>query len=106
MSEKKINVLLDHEPVTILEMREGAALPLREPVKIDIAGNIDAVARFIENRTSEFEHKQAHILIDRDKMAITIIFDETSYFSGKVKGSAIISKNFKEWEINYPTKSE
>lgn len=103
MPEKKINVSLDNNPVTILEMREGAALPLREPVKIDIAGNIDAVARFIENRNSEFEHKQAHILIDRDKMTITIIFDETSYFSGKVKGSAVISKNFCEWKINTGT---
>lgn len=103
LSEEEVRVidsLLLEAEIKELVIRKGDALPLREPIKIDISGNIDAVARFVENRKDEFDHKQSHVLIDRDNMKIVIIFAETSYFSGKVKGVAVIDRNFLKWEIN------
>lgn len=99
MSEK-INLLVKDGEKTIIEMRKGEALPLREPEKLAIAGNIDTVLRFLEKRIALIEQKSAHIVVNRETLSICLYVDETSYYSSGILGNAELDPKFKKFEIN------
>jgi len=80
------------------EVRIGTALELKQPLKINIVGNIDTVKNWIEKKSVRFE--DSHILINRDKMSIKLISDEKNYFSDEIEGILQTSKEFKKFEIN------
>lgn len=87
----------------VLEIREGAALPLKEPVKLRIEGNFDAVSRFIKQRISNIDELSAHILVDREAKFITLVMDETSHYAGSVIAKLELTEVFKNWGINTDT---
>lgn len=97
---KKINLQIHDECGKALEIRTGGALPLREPRKLDIVGNIDSVFKFLAQRINEFDHKQAHIIVDREKFTIKLVIDETSFYSGNVKGVLTQPKDYEDFCIN------
>src|ERR1035437_8382391 len=74
-------------------IREGTALaelPIKAPVKIAITGVIGAPVEFLLKRISELDQinqKKCHVLIDREKISITLIASEDDeYLTGKVIG--------------------
>lgn len=107
MEEDKKIVLNLPEGVTELTMREDAAMRLldpKPPVKIDLAGVIDAPVEFLSKRVSEADQinpKRCHVLVDREKVSITLITAENDeYETGMVTGRLSQHPKFAEFGIN------
>lgn len=84
-------------------IRTGEALPLREPQHVEVAGNIDAPARWIE---SKFEFKdecfqnKSTVYVGRENGNIMLAQDEANYYGVSVAGSLELSKEYKAFAIN------
>lgn len=90
----------DGKPV-ILEVREGAALPLKEENKVSISGNIDAISRYLQTRKLSIEMQMcSHIVIDREDKSITLNLNASNFYGGVVTGKLAYSKAFTVFEIN------
>ncbi len=88
-----------------LEIRTGSVLPLKEPEKIDISGNIDSPFRFLEQRAANLslnlvDHKASHVLVNRDEKNITLIVDEKNYYYGRIIGKLSFTTEYESFEIN------
>ena len=65
--------------------------------------NIGAVAEYLTKRISagQFEQKDCHILVNRDKGTIQLVFNEKdAYNRGEVLGSLVVNPKFEEFGIN------
>lgn len=88
------------EGVSILEIREGKALPLQEPQPVKIVGVIESPYRWIVKRDGKFDKKKAHILVNRADMRIMLVIDEKDYYQDSITGGLEIHPDFKKWNIN------
>ena len=119
MKAEKFQVTLAEGQKELI-IREGDApkiLEVKPPVKINIEGTIDAPVEFLKRRfahsqdanTSEsvmsifnhFDHTRCHVLINREKVSITLITNEhDEYTRGIVAGKLEVHPKFKEFGIN------
>jgi hypothetical protein len=84
------------------------ALDELEPVKIEIAGNIDSPFNFIEKRYDKgllIDPGRvgflSHVLINREQMFILLVFNEHDrLYAGKVQGSLAYHPDYEKWKIN------
>lgn len=89
-----------------LILREGAApktLDPKAPIKTDLKGVIGAVVEFLNKRinTNQFEQKDCHILVNREKVEITLITNEADeYKRGQIVGKLSYYPKFVEFGIN------
>lgn len=97
MEKLELNVIGETK---IIEIREGAALPLQEPTALEINGNYDAVSRFVKNRSENIKSLPCHILINREKKTIRLVVDENNYYAGMVTGKLELTELFRSFEIN------
>lgn len=81
-------------------IREGSAMPQREPEAVKIHGTIDAPARWLEARRDCVDEKKCHVLVDRDNMKIRLKCDETDYYGGSITGALELSAEYKRFGIN------
>ena len=81
-------------------IRFGDALPLKEPKAVSISGTIDAPARWVEKRKDDIVSSDAHVLVDRDRMTITLNTDENSAYMDQIVGTLTISTEMQEFGIN------
>jgi len=88
------------EGTEVIVIREGEAIPVREPLTINVAGNIDSVALFIANRTHE--QNKSLIIVNRDAMSIELLSEPENYFGAKITGKLQLSTEFLKWNINKP----
>jgi hypothetical protein len=95
--EYNIKVTMDGDTLTI---REGAALELMQPVKLELSGVLDSPRKWIEKRVETFSHLSAGITVNREKMSISLRIDEKNYFSDSIKGAITLSPEFTKWGIN------
>lgn len=82
-------------------IREGAALPLYEPVKVVIDGIIDSPARWLEKRP-ELQQitNKCYVKVDREKLKITLRINENAHYGTLIEGSMQIAEAFKKFHIN------
>jgi hypothetical protein len=85
---------------SVIEIREGTALPQREPVKLEIVGQFDTIERVLKIRTPRLDQKQCHIIVDRDNRSIKLVIDETNPYAGSVTARLEYSKDWNDWGIN------
>jgi hypothetical protein len=97
MSKENIYLNLASNELTI---REGEALPLKEPEKIKISGIITAVSTWLKARIKTIDQLLCHVLIDRDQMTISLVVNERDFYSHLVTGELKLSKEFNKFEIN------
>jgi len=99
--EQKINIQAG-EGHTDLIIREGEAIPLKEPKILKLMGILSCVLAFLKQRVALINQKAAHILVNRDKnsMSITLKLDETDFYGGEVCGKIILAEDFVEFGIN------
>lgn len=103
MEEVNVNVT-PHNGV--LEIREGQAIPLKEPVKIDIVGNIDAVSSFLKVRsTSAINHQcvskmSSIVTVDRKNMSIRLQTNPNDVYGTVITGKLELSDELKAFSIN------
>lgn len=81
-------------------IRFGDALPLKEPKYVSINGTIDAPARWVEKRKDDIVSADAHVLVDRDRMTITLNTDENSAYMDQIVGTLTLSTEMQEFGIN------
>ena len=81
-------------------IRFGDALPLQEPKYVSIHGTIDAPARWVEKRKDDIVSADAHVLVDRDRMTITLNIDENSAYMDQIVGTLTLSTEMQEFGIN------
>ena len=81
-------------------IRFGDALPLKEPKAVSISGTIDAPARWVEKRKDDIVSADAHVLVDRDRMTITLNTDENSAYMDQIVGTLTLSTEMQEFGIN------
>lgn len=98
MSEKQFHIV--NQPGEPVEIREGAALTLREPQIIAISGVINTPLNWLKKRVKTIEQLQAHVIVNRDKMTIGLIVNESSFYCTTIVGSLELSEIFKGFAIN------
>lgn len=81
MSEQQIQITPKGDA---LEIRTGQALPLKEPLKVQISGTITSVADWLDKRASEINEKECHILVDREYGKISLFIDETNHYRQEI----------------------
>lgn len=97
-SKLKFNVCTDKEG--IVTIREGAALPLREPTKVNITGTIDAIQKYLAKRLTEIEQKACMIIVDRDNLCLELIINEHSFYKDNITSQLLVHADFLKWNIN------
>lgn len=83
-------------------IRDGEALPLREPVKVAIVGTLGAPACWLETRMrlGLINQGKNHILVDREKLSISLQCNENNHYGSSISGKLIVSPEFKKFGIN------
>lgn len=81
-------------------IREGDALPAREPVPLKIDGCIDSPLRYIRKRKDLINHPAANIRVDRDAMCINLEVGENSFYKDTVTGRLKKSTELDAFGIN------
>ena len=97
-----------------LTVREGKALELKEPVVININGDIDTVKSFVAKRYNSTDPDtlnnlqgidKTKAIISFDKVGLTISLDVNpqDFYGPKVVGKLQISPELEPWKINEAT---
>lgn len=90
---------LTGEPMEFI-MREGSANDVKEPKPLQLVGNIDAPARYVENRIKTFDAMEAHVEVDREKFQLTLVTEETSAYANRITGKLELTEKYKALGIN------
>ena len=81
-------------------LRKGEALPVKEPKAVNITGQIDAPARWIEVRKNTCEWLASHVITDREGFTITLVTDERNHYRDTIQGKLELSEEIKRFGIN------
>lgn len=97
MKDLNINV---ENGVKTLEILTGIALTPKEPQIITISGVLDTPLKWLEKRVGEIGEKNSHIIVNREKMSITLIIDEEDHYSTTISGKMELHPAFIKLGIN------
>lgn len=80
-------------------------LPVLEPDKVDISGNITSIFAFLEKRwlaeDKQVNHCRTHILVDRDNLTMTLVANETDKREKmNIVGSIQLSRQYTAFGVN------
>lgn len=103
----RINVVIPKDyngsPIEVI-LREGQApkaIDPKAPLNVEIVGTIDSPLRWLQKRVQLIDQKQAHVYVNRDKMAIILVTNETDeYRKGKIGGYLETSEEVNKFGIN------
>lgn len=110
LKEKGLTVNIEHytgeKPIQI-EFRTGEAakavesLPTKAPIKTNISGVISTPFDWLEKRIDTIDQKRATLVVNREKMEITLTVNEDDEYSrGIIKGTVEFSDVFEKFGIN------
>jgi|SRR6186713_317165 len=104
METLEVKVTGETQTLTVLQ---GSALPLKEPVKRAITGDIKAVSAFAALRRSNNVHEFQTIVpgvsivfADKDKGTIKLLTVPGNHYGTEVTGSLELSEQLKKFRIN------
>lgn len=93
-----------------LVIREGQALPLKEPQIISLSGDINSVGEFLAKRIKEGQATgvglqavwdvQAVVITDKEASTIELLLDPENFYGAKIKGTLEESKELGIFLIN------
>ena len=92
-----------------ITVREGEAIKVPDvlaPLKVNINGTLGAVVEYLSKRVGvgEFSQTVSHILVDREKMCITLVTHESdAYLRREISGKLEMHPKFVEFGINSST---
>lgn len=96
---KDLNITVENG-IKTLQVLTGNALEPQEPKIININGVLDSPLKWLEKRVSEIDQKKCHIVVDRDKMTISLIIDESDHYSTTITGKMELHPVFVKFGIN------
>lgn len=99
LHEQVLEAAVKGELPSEITIREGEALKLHEPVKVNIEGTIDAPARWLESRQA-LDPKKCHVIVNRDKMLVALQCDESDHYGTLIVGKLTLSSEFRRFGIN------
>ena len=109
MDKIDLTVMTDGNEVVI---REGKALPLQEPKKIEIAGDIKSVAAYLNGRHAngqmgvglqEVDKRKVLVLVSKQAGTITLMLDANSIYGTVITGKLEASDEVKKFAVNTET---
>jgi len=111
MDPEKLNIFFpegkDKAELVIRQVNDEVktTLPILEPDKVSISGNITAIFDFLEKRWNakdgQTNHYRTHILVDRDNLKMTLIVNETDSRNKKtVIGTIQLSRQYIAFGVN------
>lgn len=85
-----------------ITIREGQALPAKEPVKIQLSGDISTASNYLKVRIeqNEIDLKKAVIVTDKLNRKITLFLDPANAYGGEITGTLDLSDEIKPFSIN------
>lgn len=86
--------------IKTVEIREGKALELKEPRIINISGVLDSPLKWLEKRINTIDMLKSNIIVDRDKMTITLTVEETEHYNKTIAGKLELHPDFLKFGIN------
>lgn len=98
----ELNLYVDPTVPEII-IREGEAPnTYKEPVKVDLKGNIFAPGEFVTKRANEVAamKQQTHVVFDYNHLSILLTVDEENHWQKKVLGQLKFFPEFEEFAIN------
>lgn len=94
---------INREESKEMVIRKGDALPLREPQKVVLHGTLSAPAEWIAKRIKTVNPLACYVVVNREKMTITLTMDEQNYYGAVIEGGISISEEMKTLGINSGT---
>lgn len=94
---------MNEATLRVIELQKENVLPVLEPLEVSLTGTIGAVYEYLDKRieTSQFPQDRCHILVNREKMTITLVTNETDERNkSTVVGSLSLYPKFLEFGIN------
>lgn len=86
--------------VETLVIREGEAPKVYNPEKLNITGILDTPFRFLDKRIDTIDQKKCNIIVDRDKMSISLTINDKDYFKDIISGQLEYHPDFIKLGIN------
>lgn len=111
MDPEKLNIIFpegkDKAELIIRQVNDEVktTLPILEPDKVEISGNITAIFDFLEKRWNaedkQIDHCRTHILVDRDNMQMALVVNETDKRDKKeIIGAIKLSRQYIAFGVN------
>jgi len=111
MSEKAEQFFFNVGEVNEVIIRHGDALPIREPQKLSLSGDINTPFEFYEKRKELFLHNIQDVVADYDSSRTNVVFNkdagtlvlstnEDSFFATTVKGTLKLDPIFSTLKVN------
>ena len=105
---KRINIFVPEDTkkseILIREVGSANELPVKEPIRLEVAGVIGAPVEFLRHRyavTGQIDREHSHVIVDRDHNTITLITNEDDERRRqKITGKIALSKQYEEFGIN------
>jgi len=112
MDPEKLNIFFpegkDKAELIIRQVNDEVKteLPVQEPDQVSISGTISSIFAFLEKRWNaddrQVNHFRTHILVNRDKLTMTLVVNETDKRNRKnIVGTVALSRQFLDFGINY-----
>lgn len=90
-----------------VEIRTGDALPLKEPSKVSVSGDINTIRNYLQKRRLDAGYStqgvypdKAIVYTDKPNRTITIDIDPENHYGAKVKGALLINPDLQQFGIN------
>ena len=81
----------------------GKVLDQKAPESISVSGVLSTPLDWLEKRVDTIDQKKANILVEREKMTITLTINESDHYTkSTISGTAQLSEIFKKFGINDP----
>lgn len=104
MEKLELNIAGDQKT---LEVRTGAALPLKEPKNVSVEGDINTIGSYLQKRKFDGGHStqgvfpdKAIVYTDKTNRSIRIDIDPENAYGAKVKGSLLFTDELLQFGIN------
>jgi hypothetical protein len=81
-------------------IRQGDALPPKEPRKVIIFGVIESPVEYLKKRIGAIDQLHCMVTVDRDKMTIELVVREHDHYADFVSGSLSLHPDFVKLGIN------
>ena len=106
---KPITINIEHytgdKPIEVVyrEGRASSVLDTKAPESISVCGVLSTPLDWLEKRVDTIDQKKANILVEREKMTITLTVNESDHYTkNTISGTAELSEVFKKFGINDP----
>jgi len=98
MSEKISLTLIENQTEVLI--REGKALELKEPLKVNFTGTIQSVVNYFEKRQNVCNAENSRVEYDYEAGTLKLIINEKNHYHDTIQGKIQFSKEYEQFGIN------